>query len=136
MTTLPTGQDIAQRVAAGDLDGSLAIILEALQARFSEGAAALKWTIDCEPLGLKMSEDDLTLDEAMLIETMSGCTWAEIDPVRSATHCRAILAACISQRQGLTPEEATEKLKPLKVVELLRSIKREEVNPAPLDSAT
>lgn len=132
--TAPSGQDIAQHIAAGDLDGELATVLEAIQSRFSVGAAAMKWSIDLAELDLKLSEDDLTLDEAMLIESMANCTWADIDPIRSAAHSRAILAACLSQRQGLTPDEANDKLKALKVVDLLGAIKREEVNPAPLDT--
>lgn len=94
----------------------------------------MKWSIDLPDLDLALSEDDLTLDEAMLIENMAGCTWAEIDPVRSAAHSRAILAACLSQRQNLTPDEANQKLKTVKVVDLLGAIKRTEVNPAPLDT--
>lgn len=129
------GQEIAQRIAAGDIDGELATVLEAIQLRFAEGAAAMKWSIDLPELDLQLSEDDLTIDEAMLIERMASCTWAEIDPVRSAAHSRAILAACLSQRQNLTPDEANERLKTLKVVDLLNAIKRTEVNPAPLDSA-
>jgi hypothetical protein len=129
-----TAQDIAQRIAAGDMDGELGAILESIQLRFTEGAAAMKWSIDLPALELQLSEDDLTLDEAMLIESMANCTWAEIDPVRSAAHSRAILAACLSQRQNLTADEANKKLKALKVVDLLGAIKRTEVNPAPLDS--
>ena len=131
--TTPSGQDIAQHIAAGDLDGELGTVLEAIQLRFMEGAAAMTWSIDLPDLGLSLSENDLTIDEAMLIEKMTGTTWSEIEPVRSAAHCRAILAACLSQRQSLTPDEANEKLKTLKVVDLLGAIKRTEVNPAPLD---
>ena len=94
----------------------------------------MKWSINLPELDLQLSEDDLTLDEAMLIERMANCTWAEIDPVRSAAHSRAILAACLSQRNALTPDEANERLKSLKVVDLLSAIKRVEVNPAPLDT--
>lgn len=132
--TAPSAQDIAQWIAAGDLDGGLGGILEAIQTRFSVGAAAMKWAIDLPDLELSLSEDDLTIDEAMLIESMANCTWAEIDPVRSAAHCRAILAACLSQRHNLSASEANEKLKGLTVVELLGAIKRTEVNRAPLDS--
>ena len=103
--TSPSGQNIANRIAAGDYDG------------------------------LHVTEDDLTLDEAFKIEKVAGCTWGEIEPIRSAAHCRAILAVCMSDRLNLTPEETEERLKGVKVVELLKSIKREAVVPAPLDSA-
>ena len=132
--TAPSGQYIAQHIAAGDLDGELGTVLEAIQTRFAEGAAAMTWAIKLPELDLEIHENDLTLNEAMLIEKMIGTTWANIEPVTSASHCRAILAVCLSQRQDLTAEEASDKLKTLKVVDLLSAIKRTEVNPAPLDT--
>ena len=130
----PSGQDIAQHIAAGDLDGELGVVLDAIQMRFAEGAAAMTWSINLPELDLDIHENDLTLNEAMLIEKMIGTTWANIEPVTSASHCRAILAVCIAQRQDLTADEASEKLKDLKVVDLLSAIKRTEVSPAPLDT--
>ena len=132
--TAPSGQDIAQHIAAGDLDGELGVVLDAIQMRFAEGAAAMTWSINLPELDLDIHENDLTLNEAMLIEKMIGTTWANIEPVTSASHCRAILAVCIAQRQKLTADEASEKLKDLKVVDLLSAIKRTEVSPAPLDT--
>lgn len=130
------GQEIAQRIAVGELDDAIGAIYEALQARFSDGAVGLSWSIDMPDLGIEIAEDDLTIDEAILIEKMTGTTWASIDPVRSAADCRAVLAACLSQRQNLTPDEATERLRGVRVVDFLRAVKREAVVPAPLDSAS
>jgi hypothetical protein len=134
--TAPSGQDIAQHIAAGDLDGELGTVLEAIQQRFAEGAAAMTWSINLPDLELEIHEDDLTLNEAMLIEKMIGTNWSNIEPLTSASHCRAILAVCLSQRQELTADEADNKLKSIKVVDLLGAIKRLEVNPAPLDTPT
>ena len=133
--TLESGQDIAQRIAAGDLDDSIGAIYEAMQTRFKEQAVGLTWSINLPALDIVITEDDLTIDEAMLIERMAGCTWGDIDPVRSANDARAVLAACLSQRQNLTPEQATERLKSVRVTDYLRAIKREVLAPAPLDSA-
>jgi hypothetical protein len=126
-----TGQDFAQRIASGEYDGNLSGILDALQLRFSQGDVAMKWKIDYEDLHVE--EDDLTLDEAFLIEKIAGCTWGDIDPISSASHCRAILAACMSERLGITVDQAQDRLKKIKVVELLKSIKRIEITPSPLD---
>lgn len=132
--TSPSGQNIANRIAAGDYDNALGAIFEALQVRFNVGAASTRWVIDFD--GLNVTEDDLTLDEAFKIEKVAGCTWAEIEPLRSAAHCRAILAVCMGDRLNLTSEEVEQRLKAVKVVELLQAIKRETVVPAPLDSAS
>lgn len=131
---MTTGQDIAQRIAVGELDDALGAIYDAMQSRFSEGAVGLTWSINMPDLGIEIAEDDLTIDEAMLIERMTGTTWANIDPVRSAADCRAVLAACLSQRQDMTADEADARLRGIKVVDFLRAVKREAVTPAPLDS--
>lgn len=131
--TSPSGQDTANRIAAGDYDGDLGAIFEALQVRFNEGAVAMRWVIDFD--GLNVTEDDLTLDEAFKIEKVAGCNWGEIEPVRSAAHCRAILAVCMADRLNLSADEVEARLKGIKVSELLKAIKRETVVPAPLDSA-
>jgi len=90
----------------------------------------MRWVINFEDV--HVTEDDLTLDEAFMIEKVAGCTWGDIEPVRSAAHCRAILAVCMGQRLELKPEEVEARLKSIKVVDLLKSIKRETVYPAPL----
>jgi len=131
--TSPSGQNIANRIAAGDYDDHLSAIYEAIQIRFNEGVAGLRWVINFEDLNV--TEDDLTLDECFMIEKVAGCTWGEIEPVRSASHCRAILAVCMAERLNLTMEEVEVRLKKIKVVDLLKGIKREVVSPAPLDSA-
>ena len=131
--TSPSGQNIANRIAAGDYDTHLGAIFEALQVRFNEGAVGMRWVIDFD--GLCVTEDDLTLDEAFKIEKVAQVTWGEIEPTRSAAHCRAILAVCMAERLNLTMEDVEARLKAIKVVELLRCIKRETVVPAPLDSA-
>jgi hypothetical protein len=129
--TAPSAQDIAQWIAAGDLDGDLVAILESIQLRFADGMASMRWVIDFD--GLVVTEDDLTLDEAFAIEKAAGCNWSEIEPVRSAAHCRAIVGVCLGTRLNLTASEVEEKLAAMKVSELLKGIRREEVNPAPLD---
>jgi len=130
----PTGQELAQRIAAGDADGHLTAIIEAVQARVADGAAAFQWEIRWGDL--EVTESDLTLDEALTVEKTTGSTWQTIDPLRSATHCRAILHACIVARTGVTSAEADAVLAPATVHEIIEAISKAEVNPAPLDSET
>jgi hypothetical protein len=54
--------------------------------------------------------------------------------VRSAAHCRAIIGVCLGTLFKLTQPEFEEKLAEIKVSELLKGIRREEVVPAPLDT--
>lgn len=129
--TRESAQDIAQRIAAGDHDGNLMPILEAIQGRFASSATGLRWQLK---LGdLCVSEDDLTLNEAYAIEKAAACNWVEIDPVRSANHCRALVAVCLESRLGLSRDEAEARLAALTVSELVDAISRVEVTPVPLD---
>jgi hypothetical protein len=126
-----TAQDIAQRIAAGDFDGELMPVLEAIQSRFASQATGMRWQL---ALGdLTVTEDDLTLNEAYAIEKAAACNWAEIDPVRSANHCRAVVGVCLESRLGLTRDEVETRLGSLTVSELVDAISRAEVTPVPLD---
>ena len=130
-TRKDTAQDIAQRIAAGDYDGDLMPVLEAIQGRFASSATGLRWQLK---LGdLLVTEDDLTLNEAYAIEKAAACTWVEIDPVRSANHCRAIVGVCLESRLGLTHAEVEARIGTLTVSELVDAISRREVTPVPLD---
>lgn len=129
--TRETAQDIAQRIAAGDHDGSLMPILEAIQGRFASSATGMRWQLK---LGdLLVTEDDLTLNEAYAIEKAAACNWVEIDPVRSANHCRAVVGVCLESRLKLTHDEAEARIDALTVSELVDAISRTEVTPVPLD---
>ena len=124
-------QSMIQRISAGDADGQLSGILEAVQSRVIDGAAAFQWQIDWD--GLLISENDLTLDEALAIENATGATWSNIEPLRSAAHCKSILKVCMMHRMSLSSSEVDKKLSNAKVVDILSSINRIEVNPSPLD---
>lgn len=70
-TRKDTAQDIAQRIAAGDYDGELMPVLEAIQGRFASQATGMRWQLK---LGdLLVTEDDLTLNEAYAIEKAAAC---------------------------------------------------------------
>ena len=130
-TRKDTAQDIAQRIAAGEYDGELMPVLEAVQSRFASSAVGLRWQVK---LGdLTVTEDDLTLNEAYAIEQAAACNWSEIDPVRSANHCRALVGVCLESRLGLTHDEAEARLCALTVSELVDAISRREVAPVPFD---
>ena len=123
-------QAMIQRIASGDADGQLTGILEAVQSRVLDGAATFQWQINWD--GLEISENDLTLDEALSIEAATGATWSNIEPLRSAAHCKSILKVCMMNRMSLSSSEVDKKLSNAKVVDILNSINRIEVNPSPL----
>lgn len=52
--------------------------------------------------GKTFRTDDLTLDEVCQIESVTGTTWLSMNPVRSATVCRAVMVAFLSRDRDAT----------------------------------
>lgn len=50
--------------------------------------------------GEAFNTDDLTLDEAIAIEKVTGRSWVLINPFRSAEDCKAIIAAFLARKMG------------------------------------
>jgi hypothetical protein len=71
-------------------------------------------------------EVDLTIGEAETIEEGTSTNWNLINPVRSAKHARVILQTFLVSRKGLTIEEATEKVKALKVNDYVEMLSNED----------
>jgi len=50
---------------------------------------------------------DLTLDEAIAVEKETETSWRFIDPLRSASHCKAMLRALLARTR---PDDVVEKI--------------------------
>lgn len=93
-------ETLIEAVKAGDHDGHLVDIIEAVRLRFEFGTTAQRWKIEHD--GETFTEEDITLGEARLVERMCGTNWGLLNPVSSASECMAIIAACLHARQGKT----------------------------------
>jgi hypothetical protein len=51
--------------------------------------------------------DDLSLDEAIMVEKATGTSWLYINPLRSAGDCRAVMVAFLSRSRSKADAEAT-----------------------------
>jgi hypothetical protein len=105
-----------------DRNDGLAKIIKAMEKRIAQGRLRSIWTIDC--LGVKATEDDLLVDEAWQIEQATDLDWKEIDPIRSATHFRAILTVLMRTRLNMDPETITAKIAGLTVLQAAEGIDR------------
>lgn len=123
---------IIDAVKSGELDGRLVNILEALRLRFQHGTTEAKWKITFD--GSEFTQDDLTLAEAATVEKITRTTWAQLNPVTSATECQAIIASCLHHRQGLKIAEAMEKAGAMSTEDAVAGISSYEVERAPKDS--
>lgn len=71
-------------------------------------------------------EADLTIDEAERMEVATNTTWRFINPLRSATHARAVLQTLLVSRSGFTLDDATAKVGALRVNDFLDMLSTEE----------
>lgn len=68
----------------------------------------------------KFRTDDLLLDEAIAIEKETGHSWVEINPLRSAQDCRAILKTLWARQVG--PVEAEKRVAVLTLRDVLACV--------------
>lgn len=116
---------IAERIVAGDLDAELADILNALHQRNVERVVTTRWRVR---LGdLVVTEDDVTLDELELAETLAKRSWHTLHPVQSAASAKALLIAGHVHRLGMTEQQARATVGKLTGAEVLDAVDTVEV---------
>jgi hypothetical protein len=70
--------------------------------------------------GRSWRTDDLTLDEAIAIEKVSGRSWMQINPFVSAEDCKAVMVAFLAREMDSSAAEA--KVGALSLREVLDSV--------------
>lgn len=121
---------LVAEILDGRLDGKLADIQQAIRERVLSQATSMRWVI-AHP-EVEVREDDLTLEEAEMIERITNQTWASIDPYQSARECRAILAVALQKRAGKSAQEAAALTAALTVTEATEMLSTYEVTAGPL----
>lgn len=127
-----TAEQVAGTIKAGDYDGSLIPLLDAIRMRFRHGTTEQKWKVAYGDEVI--TQDSLTLAEAAVVEKQCGAPWATIDPAASATACRAILAVHLT-RAGVTFAEALDAAGEVSLAEADAAVGTYEVMRAPKGSA-
>lgn len=128
---LTPAEQAASKIRKGEMDSEMELLVNAISERVMEGAVALRWRIDLDDL--TATEDDLTIDEAFMLEGMLGVTWGEMDPISSASHARALLLVLYRERLDLPDDEAKARLKAMTARQILASITRYSVEDPPKD---
>lgn len=101
---LTPGERVAAQLLSGELDGELKAVSEALGERVKAGVGLVRWRVDLPDLSV--TQDEITLGEAVSFERATGLTWGEMEPLGSAEHAAAILLCLYQSRNGLTEEAA------------------------------
>ena len=122
-------RSIEVRLGAGQLDGHLVDLLEAIQRRINgAGPTTAKWTLTWE--GEVFREDEMTLDEVMRAEELSGSSWAAMKPMWKGGTAAALLRSFLEHRLGYTKARSAQVVGGLKVEDVVDMIGNVEV-PAP-----
>lgn len=119
-------------ILAGEFDGHLADVLAAIVKRQQSGFSSMRWRLRLD--GVEITEDDMTLAEAKTVEKITNLSWVTIEPTRSAVHMSAILVAAAHHRDGLSIEEAEERVDAHSANEIMGALDQYEVNPSPLEN--
>lgn len=128
-----SAEDLIAEIKAGRMDGHLADVQEAMRERVLSQATSMRWQLNHPDVQVR--EDDLTLEEAEMIERVTGMSWATIDPYSSAVECRAILTVCLQKRCGKTPAEAAAITGKIPVTEATELLSTYEVTAGPLEAS-
>lgn len=123
--------DIRMRILAGDYDGHLVALSQALQSRAMSGETTVKWQLNLD--GLEVTEDDLTFPEAVRWSKVAGENWSTLRPLADAEVCQALLLVLLDSRLGLKGDDATAKLNSWTQREVVEAFSEYEVlTPRPL----
>lgn len=124
---------LVDSLKAGEFDGHLNELLEAIRLRLTLGTTEIKWKVTFE--GEDITQDSLTLAEAAFVERTTLTSWANLNPVNSAGECQAIIAMALHMRQGVGRKEAMDRAGALGLEDAVAAVGSYEVDRAPKDSA-
>lgn len=126
--TLTPAQKAASAIRKGECDSGLDDVLNALMDRVSSGAVGMRWSLDLDDL--HVTEEDLTLGEADMLERLLGCSWGEVNPLKSAEHAAALIRVTLHTRLDLPTDEASERTQAYSVKRVVDAItQHSEVDP-------
>lgn len=126
--------ELAKEIALGRHDDDLPEIVEAVGLRAVERRVEVRWRLTFGDLVI--DEENLTLDELVRVEELTGKTWLTLDPKRSARAARAFILAALESREGLSPADAAERLSDVTAHEVGDGVSEYAVADAPFDSAS
>lgn len=126
--------DVSQVVAeilAGRYDGSLLVVVEAVQKRLTDGPGQTRWRVTYDDL--VVTEESVTVGEIRKLEKLLGVGWMQIDPQTSGEHFAGLLTILLCSRKDMKPKDATDLVEAIPMGDLLSHLDQYELTPAPKD---
>ncbi len=125
-------ETFTQELILGRHDEHLNELFQALVSRVKAGSVSKEWIIE-DVCGVSIRESTMTVGQAERIEALSGESWAELNPVKSARQFRAIVQAAL-ESDGMKSTDAAEKVQALAASEAVDHVRTELSEPVPFDS--
>jgi hypothetical protein len=128
----PTSQVCAE-IAAGEHD--LERISVAIAACQRSGQRSLRWYFDLDVFGVDgltgtFDDGDMTLNDCIMVERMTGKTWVSFNPIEAAAMAHPLLTMAFASHLGIERDKAAEMTQNLRAEDVLESVKQREVEPA------
>lgn len=129
---------VTKALAAGDLDDHLASVVNAASARLVESDQVLRWAISYD-FGdgnvVRISDDDLTLEEAADACAFAKTNWGSMNPLHSPKDCLALLFVGLVHRCDLDRDDALATLKGVGMHDALDAITQYQAGRDPFESS-
>lgn len=123
---------VVEEIAIGRYDDQLNTLFQAILHRIEQGVTTTEWVIE-DAAGVTLRETEMTVGVAERAEKLSGVSWADLNPVRSAMQFRAVVQAEL-ERSGVKDAEARRRVQDLKAADAVRCVRTELVEPVPFDT--
>lgn len=98
-------EKVADEIVAGDHDGKLGVLLDALRRRALEGPS-FAWRIRFD--GWEITQETITLGVMSDAERLAGVSFFQMNPRTSASHLAAVLTAQVRKQNATTLDKAAE----------------------------
>jgi hypothetical protein len=123
-----------KEISAGDYDGHLDALSEAIIDRVRSGAVDFAWRIRFD--GDEWSRQDVTLGELIYAEKLTGTRMrVELDPRVDDLHALALIIAHLHKAQGVAAEDAVKRAEAITAAELAEIVGEFEVRANPKDGS-
>jgi len=125
--------DVVAAILNGDLDDDVTDVIAAIRKRQRDGAVDVLWRIEFE--GLDITEENLTVGEAKMVEAATSESIITLPVAGSAKNIAAVVAAALINRSGLSSSDAFELVGKVGVRGLLKSVTEFTVANPPKDGS-
>lgn len=124
---------IVGNILAGAVDGAHDQVLNAIALRLHAVNGGLRWKIDLPDV--QVTQDELTLGEARLVQSLAKKSWLTIDPINDVAMTIAVITALLHTRAGLPLDKAVARVDKMPAVDVAQAIKQYTVS-LPFDGAS